>query len=273
MNSTEDRPFGIIAGSGQFPILAARAARAQGKRVVAVAHTGETWAELEREVDEIHWVKLGQLGRIIKVFKDAGVQETIMAGAIAKTRLYSKALPDLKGLSLLTRLQELRDDGVLRTVASVLQEDGVTVVASTIYLPELTAREGVLTRRKPNKRGWSDIEFGFKIAKEVGKLDIGQTVVVRRGAVVAIEAIEGTDACILRGGVLARQDAVVVKVSKPDQDMRFDMPAVGLQTIDSMIKAKASILAVEAGKTLFFDSEKTIALADEHDMIIVGVNS
>jgi len=269
----DDRPFGIIAGSGQFPVLAAQAARARGKRVVAVAHVGETWPELEQEVDEFHWVKLGQLGRIIKIFKDAGVQETIMAGAIDKTRLFTKALPDMKGLSLLTRLQEMRDDGILRTVASVLQADGVTVVASTVYLPELAAQEGVLTRHKPNKRGQSDIEFGFRIAKELGKLDIGQTVVVRRGAVVAVEAIEGTDDCILRGGELAKEDAVVVKVSKPDQDMRFDMPAVGLQTIRTMIRAKASILAVEAGKTLFFDAEKALALADENSIIVVGVNS
>jgi DUF1009 family protein len=269
----EERPIGIIAGSGQFPLMIARAARAQGKSVVAVAHISETWPELESEVSEIHWVRLGQLGKIISVFKKFGVTDVIMAGAISKTKLYSKALPDLKGLSLLTRLKEMHDDGILRAVASVLEADGIKVRASTMFLPELAARLGVYTARKPNKRQASDISVGFKIAKEVGKLDIGQTVVVRRGAVVALEAMEGTDACILRGGQLADRDAVVVKVSKPHQDMRFDQPAVGLKTIETMIKARAAVLAIEAGKTIFFDVKKSISLADEHKMVVVGVES
>ena len=165
----------------------------------------ETWLELENEADEIHWVKLGQLGKIVKIFQKSGVTEAVMAGAISKTKLYSKALPDLKGLSLLTRLREMRDDGILRAVASVLEAEGIKVQPSTLFSEELAVKPGVHTRRRPTKRQEEDIRFGFKIAKEIGKLDIGQTVVVRRGAVVALEAIEGTDACIERGGGLARE--------------------------------------------------------------------
>ena len=160
-------------------------------------------AGIEAEADETHWIKLGQLGKIVKIFKQSGVTDTVMAGAITKTKLYTKALPDLKALSLLTRLQEMRDDGILRAVASVLESDGIKVQPSTLFLPELVMKPGIHTTRKPNKRQMIDVEFGFNIAKEVGKLDIGQTVVVRRGAVLAIEAMEGTDGCILRGGRLA----------------------------------------------------------------------
>lgn len=271
LSRPESRPIGIIAGSGQFPLMIARAARARGRRIVALAHVGETWPELEHEVDEVHWIKLGQLGKIVKTFQKAGVTEAIMAGAITKTKLYAKALPDLKGLSLLTKLREMRDDGILRAVASVLEAEGIKVQPSTLFSEELTVKPGVHSRRKPSKRQEEDIRFGFKIAKEIGKLDIGQTVVVRRGAVVALEAIEGTDACIERGGRLAREDAVVVKVSKPDQDLRFDMPAVGLKTVETLIEAKVAVLAVEAGKTLFFDFEKAVQLADEHKIVVVGV--
>ena len=268
-----ENPLGIIAGSGQFPLLIARAARQRGRWVVVAAHVGETWPEIESEADEVRWIKLGQLGRIIKFFQESGVVEAVMAGAVTKTKLFSKALPDLKGLSLLTRLQQMRDDGILRAVASVLEAEGILVRPSTLLLPELAARPGVHTRCKPTKRQKSDVEFGFGIAKEVGRLDIGQTVVVRRGAVLALEAIEGTDACILRGGELGKEEAVVVKVSKPTQDLRFDMPAVGLTTIETMIRARASVLAVEAGKTIFFDFRRAVALADEHQLVVMGVES
>ncbi len=267
------KPIGIIAGSGQFPLLIARAAREAGYRVVVAAHVEETRPEIESESDDVHWVKLGQLGKIIKVFRDAGVTDAIMAGGITKTRLYSKAMPDLKGLSLLARLSEMRDDGILRAVSSVLETEGITVRASTLFLPNLAAKAGIYTRRKPNGRQRDDVEFGLRIAKEIGKLDIGQTVVVRRGAVLALEAMEGTDECILRGGMLGREDVVVVKVSKPSQDLRFDMPAVGLQTIETMRRAKASVLAVEAGRTLFFDVRDSVALADENDMVVMGVEA
>jgi hypothetical protein len=265
------KPIGLIAGNGQFPLLFARSAREQGREVVAVAHEGETLPELESLVREIHWIKLGQLGKIINIFKKAHVTEAVMAGGVAKTKLFSKARPDFKGLTLLTKIKHLKDDGVLRTVAAELEAEGITVQPSTLYLPDLLTQKGCHTKRKPTQQEEADIRFGFEAAKEVGRLDIGQTVVVRKKAVVALEAMEGTNECISRGGRLAREDAVIVKVSKPGQDLRFDVPAVGLETIETMIKANARVLAVEAGNTLFFDFLKSIALADEHKITVVGI--
>jgi UDP-2,3-diacylglucosamine hydrolase len=265
------KPIGLIAGNGQFPLLFAQAAREQGREVVAVAHEGETLPELESLVREIHWVKLGQLGKIINTFKHAQVTEAVMAGGVAKTKLFSRTRPDLRGLSLLTKIKHLKDDGVLRTVAAELEAEGITIEASTVYLPDLLTKRGCHTRRIPNKQEERDIQFGLEVAKEIGRLDIGQTVVVRKSAIVALEAMEGTNECILRGGRLARKNAVVVKVSKPGQDLRFDVPAVGLQTVEIMIQAQAGILAVEAGKTLFFNFRESISLADKHKIAVVGV--
>lgn len=265
--------MGLIAGNGQFPLMVARAASDRGIKVVAVAHVGETLPELESLAHEIHWIKLGQLGKIIKIFKRSQVKEALMAGGVSKTKLYSRTRPDLRGLSLLAKIKHVRDDGVLRALASELEAEGITIQPSTLYLPELMAEEGCYTKRRPNRHEQSDIQFGFEIAKEVGKLDIGQTVVVRKGAVVALEAIEGTDECIMRGCRLARKDAVIIKVSKPGQDLRFDVPAVGLGTIKAMIEGRAGVLAVEAGKTLFFDFKESMDLADKHNLVVVGVRS
>lgn len=265
-----ERTIGIIAGKSQFPILFARAARAQGYRVVAVAHRGETLSELESEVDEITWIQLGKLGKLIKAFKQAGVSQAVMAGGVTKTRMFADVRPDLKALGLMKKIRHMADDGILRTFADYLSEQGIEVLPSHVLVPELLATEGVYTQRGPSEEEQEDAEVGWSVAADLGRLDIGQCVVVRGRAVVAVEAIEGTDACIKRGGELARERAVVVKRCKPSQDERFDLPSVGAVTVETMSSVKASCLLVEAGRTLFFDQERAIEIAEQNDICIMG---
>jgi len=268
---SETQPIGLIAGGGQFPILFARAAQDRGRRVIAAAHVNETDAALADAVDELCWVKLGQLGRIIRHFKKFGVQEAVFAGAITKTRIFKDVLPDLKGLSLWNKIDARQDDAILRAVALTLEEEGIQVLASTIFLDHLLFPEGVLTRKSPSTEQSEDICFGWKIAREIGRLDIGQCVVVRGRTVLAVEAIEGTDAAIRRGGSLADKGAVVVKLKKPGQDFRFDLPATGAQTIATLAEVKGSVLAVEAGQSLLFDRDAMVRAADKAGIVVVGV--
>jgi UDP-2,3-diacylglucosamine hydrolase len=271
--SEEREQIGIIAGGGRFPMMVADAARARGCRTVAVAHDGETAPELGEHVDELVWVRLGQLGRLIRAFRERGVQRVMMAGTIAKRRMFSRVRPDLKGLALMSRMAVFHDDGILRSVSREMEKEGIQVIPSTRFLPELMAPAGVLTRRRPTKSEASDIRFGWRMAKELGRLDIGQCVVVRRKTVVALEAMEGTDETIRRGGGIAREKAVVVKVSKPDQDLRFDVPSVGLETVRVMSEAGASVLALEAAKTLLFEKADMIRFADEKGISIVAMEN
>ncbi len=267
---TSDK-IGIIAGGGQFPLLFAKAVHRQGLRVYAAAHKGETDEALADEVDSLKWVKLGQLGRIINFFKDEGVKKTVFIGSITKTNIFRDVRPDLKGLGLWNKIDIKQDDAILRAVADRLEKDGIEVVASSHYVPELLFPQGILTRKKPTKDQINDIAFGWKIARSIGRLDIGQCVVVRNHTVLAVEAIEGTDATINRGGSLGKERTVVVKLRKPKQDLRFDLPAVGEKTIQSMQEVKAAVLAVEAGYALFFDRESVIRAADAAGIVIVGV--
>ncbi len=264
--------IGLIAGNGTFPIAIARAAREKGLQVIAVAHEGETQPELAQWVDGIFWIKVGQLGKLIKIFKEQDVRDVLMAGGIKKTHLFSGALPDMRAIALLARMIHKKDDSLLRAVADELQSEGITVRASTLYLDNILAPRGVLTRTKPSKDDLRDIDFGWQLAKEIGRLDIGQTVVVKGQAVLAVEAIEGTDEAIRRGGRLCGQGAVVVKVCKPQQDLRFDLPAVGIQTIRTMQEVKAACLAVEAGKTIIFDHDLVAAEADRAGITIVAID-
>jgi UDP-2,3-diacylglucosamine hydrolase len=271
MNEGENnRAIGMIAGGGQFPLLIAEAAKKQGMRVVAVAHHGETDPTLSDRVNEIVWIKLGQLGQLIKAFKERGITEALMAGTITKKRMFDNIRPDLKGLTIMSKLAFFHDDDILRAVARELAREGVTIVGSTRFLPELIAQEGCLTTRRPNKSEKEDIRFGWKMAKALGRLDIGQCVVVRKKTVLAVEAIDGTDATILRGGRLAKEKAVVVKVSKPGQDLRFDVPCVGLETIRTLSEVNGAVLAVEAGNTLLFDKPEMIAEANRNHISIVS---
>ena len=263
--------IGIIAGGGQFPLLFARAAREQGRQVVVIAHEGESLPALEQAADRLYWVKLGQLGKIIKYFKAEEVTETVFLGTITKTRIFRDILPDLKGLSLWNKINVRQDDSILRAIAGELEKEGIRVLESTLYLRHLLFPKGVLSRKKPSAEQMEDIRFGWRMARSIGALDIGQCVVVRDRTVLAVEAIEGTDAAIKRGGALGRERAVVVKVRKPDQDFRFDLPAIGVTTIASMAEAKAAVLAVEAGQALLFDPEAMIAQADRAGMVVVGV--
>jgi len=263
--------IGIIAGNGDFPIEFARAAKQKGLTVVVVAHEGETLPEIAQWTDALFWIKGGQLGKLIKTFKDQGVRDVLMAGGIKKTQLFSGALPDLRGAALLARMIAKKDDSILRAVAEELESEGITVRESTLYLDTLLAPPGVLTRRKPSKDEWKDIEFGWQLAKEIGRLDIGQTVVVKDRVGVAVEALEGTDACIRRGGELAKEGAVVVKAVKPQQDRRFDLPAVGPDTVDVMREAACRVLAVEAGATLVMDEDEMLRRADRARIAVVGI--
>ncbi|MDA8165169.1 MAG: UDP-2,3-diacylglucosamine diphosphatase LpxI [Desulfobacteraceae bacterium] len=263
--------IGIVAGGGQFPLLFAQAARREGRQVVVVAHRGESRPDLAAAADRLYWIKLGQLGKIISYFKKEKVGEAVFVGTITKTRIFRDIRPDWRGLSLWRRIRIRQDDAILRAIADELEKEGIRVRESTLYLKQLLFPRGVLTRREPAPDQIEDIRFGWKVARAIGALDIGQCVVVRDRTVLAVEAIEGTDAAVERGGRLAGERAVVVKVKKPIQDFRFDLPAIGLQTIATMQKVKAGVLAVETGQALLFDGEAVVREADRSGMVIVGI--
>jgi DUF1009 family protein len=205
------------------------------------------------------------------LFKQEGVVDVLMAGGIKKTRFFGNTMPDLRGMAMLAKMVHKTDDSLLRAVADELKSEGIIVRESTLYLDSIVAQKGILTKRKPAKPERQDIEFGWQMAKEIGRLDIGQTVVLKDQVILAVEAIEGTDEAIRRGGVLCGQGAVVVKVCKPQQDLRFDLPAIGTQTIRSMAEVKASCLAIEAGKTIILERETVVHDADRADITIIAV--
>ncbi len=264
-----DGRVGLIAGGGQFPLLFAHAARQAGVDVVAVGFQGETDPALAKYVGDFRMLKLGQLNALIRTFKDVAITRAAMAGTINKTKLYARIRPDWRAVKFLNKLRHKKDDFLLRALAEELESEGICIEPSTLFLPELLAPEGVLTRRKPNRRELLDLQFGWKTAKAMGYLDVGQCLVVKNQAVVALEGIDGTDATILRGGRLCGEGAIVVKVSKPNQDLRFDVPAVGFDTIETMKRVKARVLMVEAGKTLMFDRDKMIDAANAAKITIV----
>ena len=267
--------IGLIAGNGRFPLLFAQSAKEQGLCVIAVAHRGETPAELEEVVaasgGKVHWIYVGQLNRLIRIFKSAGVQQVVMAGGIKKTRFFFNARPDLRALRLLRRLRHHQDDTLLRAIAHDLEGEGLQVRECTLFLSAILADKGVMTKRAPTEEEWEDIRFGWGAAKEIGRLDIGQCVVVKQRVILAVEAVEGTDEAILRGGRLCDSGAVVVKVSKPYQDLRFDVPAVGPSTLKAMSEVKAKVLALEAGRTLILDKEVVMEEARKLGICVVGV--
>lgn len=263
--------IGLIAGNGRFPIIFADNARKLGLHVSAVAHVGETEPELERHVDRIHWIKIGQLNKLIKAFKDDGIQRAVMLGGVKKTHVFSTVRPDLRALALVTRLALLKDDDLLREIAAELEREGIVICESTFGLEGILVEEGPLTSRQPSKKEWDDIRYGWEVAREIGRLDIGQCVVIKDRVVVAVEAVEGTDGAIKRGGELAKEGVVVVKRCKPQQDLRFDLPAIGPRTIEVMASVKASVLAVEAGRTVMLDRDIVIQKAQESGIAVVGI--
>ena len=264
--------IGIIAGGGQFPRLFIEAAQRRGRRVVVVAHKGESDREALAAADAVAWVKLGQLGKIISFLKQEGARETVFLGTITKTQIFRDVMPDLKALSLWNKIDRRQDDAILRAFAGALEKEGISVLESTVYLDHLLFPRGILTKKKPSTAERQDIAFGWQNARAIGRLDIGQCVVVRDCTVLAVEAIEGTDATILRGGSLAKEKAVVVKVKKPGQDFRFDLPATGVGTIETLAKVKGAVLAVEAGQSLLFDRERMVEAANRAGIIVVGVS-
>lgn len=263
--------LGLIAGNGDFPALVAEAARRQGLGVAAVAFPEETKKSLAGQVDEIHWVSLGQLGAIIRFFKNAGVDRVCMAGQIRHKRLFANLKLDWKAVTLLARLRDKRADSILKAVAGALEKEGLRLESPLPLLQEHRPRPGVLTRRKPSAAERKDIEFGYAIAKHIAGADIGQTVVVKNQAVLAVEAMEGTDACLLRGGKFARSGAVAVKVAKPDQDLRFDMPVVGMKTIRSLQQARIAVLAFDASATLMIRREEVLAAANSAGLSLIAL--
>lgn len=264
--------IGIIAGSGQFPLIFAKAARAKGFSIFVAAYTNEADPAIKDFADAVEWLHLGQLRRLIRFFKKHQVGEAVMVGAIRKTRMFTDVRPDTKAIALIAGLRHTHDDGILSAFAQALEKEGVLIRSATFLLPDLLASKGCWTRRKPSRTQYADIEIGWRIAKEIGKLDVGQCVVAEGGSVLAVEAIDGTDATIRRGGGLGSGDAVVVKICKPQQDTRFDIPAIGSGTIRTMADAGAGVLAVEAGKAVVFDREEMIALADSSGMAIVALD-
>jgi len=266
-----DQKIGIIAGGGQFPLLLCRAAKDRGVCVVVTALEENADPALSGLADELVWIRMGQLGRLISTFKRNGVEKAILAGTVTKPSIFSgRWRPDRKFLSILPKVKNLHDDHLLRFLAGVLAEEGIQVQDSTLLLPELKTPPGRLTRRRLTKRERVDASYGFKLAKELGRLDIGQCIVVRSRAVVAVEAMEGTDETIRRGGALGRGRGVVIKVAKPHQDLRFDLPSAGPTTIRTMAQSGCSALILEAGQTLTFDREEMVDLADEAGIAIAA---
>lgn len=265
------RRIGLIAGNGRFPLIFAEQAKREGVSLVAVAHRGETSEEIEKLADTVTWVYVGELGKIIRTFHRAEVKEAVMVGGIQKTRLFSNFRPDLRGATFLARLKSREDDRLLRGVADELEREGIRVLESTVFLGQIIAAEGVLTRRLPTAEQWEDVRFGFRVAKEIGRMGIGQTVVVKKRVVLSVEAVDGTDAAIRRGGDLAKGGFVVVKVSKPQQDLRFDVPAVGMETIRTIHESRGAVVAVEAGKTILLEKEQLLQEADRWGLVVAAI--
>lgn len=239
--------------------------------VIAVAHRGQTLPELADHVARLYWIKVGELGKLITLLKEEGIKDAALVGGIKKTIMFSDIRPDLHALGLLARVKTMNDDVLLRAVAADIEKQGITIHPSTIFLGDLLSPAGYLTVRRPAKREVRDVDFGWPLAKEIGRLDIGQSIVVKDRTVLAVEAIEGTDEAILRAGRLGRgKGLVVIKVSKPQQDLRFDVPAVGPQTITTMKEAGASLLALEAGKTLLLEKEALLEEANKAGICVIA---
>jgi UDP-2,3-diacylglucosamine hydrolase len=267
--------LGLIAGNGHFPFLVLEAARRLGHEVTIIAVQEEASRELESEAARepraaLHWVSLGQLGRAIEILREAGATQAVMAGQVKHAKIFSGVVPDRLLFSVLLKLRSKNTDALISAVAEVMRDHGIDLMDSTAFLTPLLARPGVLTGRAPTAEESADLAFGYRMADQVAGLDIGQTIAVKSAAVVAVEAMEGTDAVIRRAGLLAGPGVAVVKVAKPGQDMRFDVPVVGLATIAAMQEACATVLSVDAGRTLMLDGGAIVSAADQAGIAILG---
>ncbi len=268
--SEDGKRIGLIAGDGRFPIIFADNVRRLGFTVSAIAHVGTTLPELESYVEHIHWLKIGQFGKALAALKQDGIAQAVMLGGIKKTNVFTTLRPDLRALAIFSRLKHWKDDAILRAVAGELEREGIEILDSTFGLQDILAEEGFLTSKKPSKKEVEDIQFGWETLETLGLLDIGQCVVVKNRVVVSVEAVEGTDEAIIRGGKLGGKGAVVIKRTKPQQDLRFDLPAIGPQTIQTMVSVQATVLAIEAWRTVIIDREDVLSQANEAGISIVG---
>ena len=280
--------LGLIAGNGRFPFLLLDAARAQGLQVVVAAIREEADAEMDARAGadpnvHVHWLSLGELSRLIETFKAEGVTRAVMAGQVKHKQIFSSIRPDWRLAKLLLNLRTRSTDVLLGAVAKVLGDEGIELISSTAYLEPLLAKAGVLTRRAPDEEELKDVAYGRTVARAIAGYDLGQTVVIAAQACVAVEAMEGTDATVARAGALfrtldadgeqastLRRSLTVVKVAKPNQDMRFDVPVVGVATIEAMLAAGATCLSIEAARTLMFDPRAIVAKADEAGIAIIA---
>lgn len=262
--------FGLIAGNGSFPFLVIENAKKSGAHLSVVAIREETDSRIEAIADDLIWVGIGQLGKMISHFKKHGVTKVMMAGQVKHVQIFSGALPDVRMLKMLWNLPRRNTVALIGGIADELAKEGIELIDSTYFIKDQLAPAGVMTKRKPNETELGNIEYGLHIAGELARLDLGQTIVVRAKACVAIEAMEGTDVTIKRAGELANGKLTVVKIAKPNQDMRFDVPVVGVPTVETMIAAGATCLSVTANKTLIFDRDEMLKLADKNKIAIVG---
>jgi len=264
--------IGLIAGNRKFPLLFAASARKKGCYVIAVAIKGDTSPKLNNLVDKIYWLKLADFAKMFDIFRAEGVNDVVMAGQVSPCRLFSGEINKSEELKqILASLGDKKADTLFGAVAQRLEEAGLNLLDSTTFIDEHLPKKGTLTKGEPDFDTWEDVYFGLGLAKAVASLDIGQTVAVKSKAIVAVEALEGTDNLIRRAGKISRGKVVIVKVSKPKQDMRFDIPVVGLNTVKNLVKARAACLAFEAGKTLFIDEEESIRLAEKKGISIVAL--
>lgn len=265
------RRYGLIAGNGRFPFLVLEAARSLGADVVVIAIKEEAFPEIDSSGYTTHWISLGQLGRLIQLLKQEGITQAMMAGQVRHKQIFSRIVPDRKLLKLLMSLGSRNTDSLIGGVADILEQEGIRLIDSTAFLKPLIPGAGVLTQRSLNAAEAKDVQYGRRVAKEVARMDIGQAVVVRDQACVAVEAMEGTDAMIRRAAsVTDNQRMTVIKVSKPQQDMRFDVPVVGVPTVRLMAEVNVSALAIDANKTLLLDRAKLVEVADRERIAIVA---
>jgi DUF1009 family protein len=268
----EKEKYGLIAGNGQLPFMVLQSARLQGIEVVVAAIKEETDPEIESCGYPVHWLGLGELGKLIRTFKNSGVRKAIMAGQVKHVQVFGSSFPDLTMVRMLASLKKKNTDSLIGGVARVLEEAGISLVDSTSLLKPHMISQGVLTRRGLSSSEESDVDYGRPIAQRIASMDIGQTIVVRDRVVVAVEAMEGTDAVICRAGDLVhRKNLTVIKVSKPRQDMRFDIPVIGLSTLKTMIASGATALVIDAQRTLVLDKEEIVRTADKHNIAVVSL--
>ncbi|MBU1998395.1 MAG: UDP-2,3-diacylglucosamine diphosphatase LpxI [Candidatus Omnitrophota bacterium] len=272
MHTRIDKKIGLIAGNRKFPLIFAEAAKNQGYFVVGVGIKGDTSSALKRLVDKLYWIQIGDFSKLACIFKQEGIERVVMAGQVSPARLFSRQVQSNREIrSLLDSMQDRKPATIFSWIADKLEEEGLKLIDSTTFIQEHLPKKGVLTRRQPSLLEWEDIKFGLGLARDIAGLDIGQTVAVKDKAVIAVEGLEGTDNLIRRAGKLARGGITVVKVSRPKQDMRFDIPVVGFATISNLVKARARCLAIEANKTLFIDKEKSLLFADRNRLSVVAV--